>query len=381
MNILFFGVHYWDGTWFRKQQFAKRLSDRGHRVFYVEESVSIIRRKKTDKNLPFKTTIKKLNDNLYIVTPSAMFPYPLNYFTRSLYNLKLLYDVKKIFKRLNISDFLFWFTRPEHGTLLKKLDEKKIFDLCDDLPGYSKLDDDEKSYNKQMVFMRNSFKYSDAVIVSAIRIKEKYQSLTEREVIVIPNGHSINSSAKITIEIPQELQKIKKPIVGFIGTLFRFIDDKLLDFVISKRPEYSFIFVGGVEGYFPIDKLKNHPNVYLLGRKQQKEIPSFINAFDVCLNAFKIHDVNDSVNPVKVYEYLSNRKHVISSKMYSLMKEKIADYITFADDYDDFIKKLDYRLSGDFYNNIPKDLLDSYHWDNLFNSLVEKLKFIHGIDL
>ena len=64
MNILFFGVHYWDGPWFRKQQFAKRLSDRGHKVFYVEESVSIIRRNKSDRNLPFKTTMRKENEPL-----------------------------------------------------------------------------------------------------------------------------------------------------------------------------------------------------------------------------------------------------------------------------------------------------------------------------
>lgn len=381
MNILFFGVHYWDSPWFRKQQFAKRLSERGHKVFFVEESISIIRRKSSDKNLPFKSTIRKINDNLYIITPSAMFPYPLNYFTRSLYNLKILRDVKKFFKNLGVSDYMFWCTRPEHGTFLKKLRGKKIFDLCDDLPGYSKLDGDEKSYNKQMIFMRNAFKYSDAVIVSAVRIKEKYQHLTKNEVIVIPNGHSINSSENIKAQMPIELQSIKRPIVGFIGTLFRFIDDSLLEFVISRRPEYNFVFVGGVEGIFPIDKIKKYPNVYLLSKKPQKEIPAYISSFDVCLNAFKIHDVNDSVNPVKVYEYLANRKHVISSRMYSLEKERIAEYITFANDYDEYLNKLDAILSGDLVNNIPDEVLRSYHWDNLFVRLIQNLKTVHGIEL
>ena len=65
MNILFFGGHYWDrGSWFRKQQFALRLSKRGHKVFYVEDSVSMLKKKTGDKNKYFKTEIKQVDENL-----------------------------------------------------------------------------------------------------------------------------------------------------------------------------------------------------------------------------------------------------------------------------------------------------------------------------
>lgn len=380
MNLLFFGVHYWDSAWFRKQHFAKRLSDRGHKVFYVEESVSIVRRQKTDRNLPFKTTIRKENDNLYIITPSAIFPYPLNSFSRSLYNLKLLNDAKRIFKRENITDFNFWFTRPEHGTFLKKIEGIKIFDMCDDLPGYSKLAGDKKSYKQQMRFLKSAYKNSDIQIVSAVRIKEKYQQLSNKEVIVIPNGHSIKLDVMKEFSIPKDLKDIKKPLVGFIGTLFQFTDDTLLEYIISKRPQYSFVFVGAVEDSFPIEKIKKFSNVFLLGKRPQNEIHNYIKSFDVCLNTFKIHDVNESVNPVKVFEYLANRKKVISTRMYSLMKEKLADYIMFADDYDDFLKKLDNSLLGDAENKVPDKIIEEYHWDNIFERLLFQLKSIHRVD-
>ena len=65
MNIIFYGGHYWDtGAWFRKQQFAYRLSKQGHKVFYIEESKSFIHWKKGDRNFLFKTKITKKNDNL-----------------------------------------------------------------------------------------------------------------------------------------------------------------------------------------------------------------------------------------------------------------------------------------------------------------------------
>lgn len=381
MNFIFFGIHYWNSPWFRKQQFAKRLSDHGHKVFYVEDSVSIIRRKKNDINLPFKTTIREENKNLYIITPSAIFPYPLNYFTRSLYNFKILNDSKKFLRKKNIEDFIFWFTRPEHGTGLKRINGYKIFDLCDDIPGYSKLSGNNKAYKQHMNHLERALKNTDISIVSAVKIKEKYQKLTRNEMIVIPNGHSINLSSDLSFEKPKDLQNIKKPIVGFIGTLFQFIDSDLLEHIISKRPQYSFVFVGGVEGFFPIEKLKKYDNVYLLGRKPQNQIPSFIESFDVCINTFKIHEVNDSVNPVKVFEYLAHKKYVVSTKMYSLMQEQIAKHITFAENYDDFLLKLDEKLNGGKNNDIPKELIQAYHWDSLFRKLCQQIDAIHHLKI
>jgi hypothetical protein len=381
MNILFFGIHYWDSPWFRKQQFAKRFAERGHKVFYVEDSDSIIRRKKGDRNLPLRSTIRKENENLFVITPSALFPYPLNYFSRSLYNLKILNDCKRFLKKLGINEFMFWFTRPEHGTFLKGMNQIKIFDICDDIPGYSLLSGNMKRYKKHLFYLKNSLKHTDIAVVSAAKIKEKYQSLTQNEMIVIPNGHSINLNDEAKINLPSDIADIPKPRVGFIGSLFQFIDEDLLEFIISRRPQYNFVFVGGIEGYFPIDRIKKYPNTYLLGRKPQKEIPNYISAFDVCINPFKIHEVNDSVNPVKVYEYLAKKKVVVSVKMYSLMKENISKYVLFAENYDDFLKKLDSSLMDSKNNNIPDTVLQQYHWDNIFERLVIEIKDKHSLVL
>ena len=66
MNIIFYGGHYWNkGPWFRKQQFAKRLIDRGHKIFYIESSTSMVRKRKNDENFYFKTRVKKINSKLF----------------------------------------------------------------------------------------------------------------------------------------------------------------------------------------------------------------------------------------------------------------------------------------------------------------------------
>lgn len=382
MDILYYGGHYWnDGAWFRKQQFASRLSKRGHRVFYVEDAPSMIRKNKDHKNKYFKTILEKINNNLFIISPSAVFPFPRSNFFRKIYNIKLLNDVNKIFRNYNINNYLLWVNRVEFSTVFNKISSTKIIDICDDIPFYQKLTGDEKGYKSAVKFFNLAFKNADIPIVSAQKIKEKYKYLTDKEMIVVPNGHNI-MQRKISLGIPEELRKIPRPIIGFLGTLFQFTDDKLLEFLIKHRPNYSFVFVGHIEGSFPIEKINKYKNVYLLGKKPKEVIPSFVNAFDVCINPFKVHEVNDSVSPVKVFEYLALNKVVISTVMYSLMKEKISSYIEFAKDYEEFLFKIDEHVkTNNYINKIPHEVLDKYSWDGLFERMTTQIKEKYKIEL
>lgn len=383
MNILYFGGHKWEeGAWFRKQQFALRLSQRGHRVFYVEDAPSMIRRKKGDKNLLLKTTHKKINNNLHIITPSAVFPYPRNFKIRHLYNLKLMNDISKIFGREKIKEFILWASRIEISTVFKNLDNIKIIDICDDLPFYMKLAGDEKGFISTTHFFELAFSGADIPIVSAEKLREKYQYLTDKEIIVVPNGHNIQIKDIEEINIPEEIKKIPSPRIGFLGSLFQFTDDNLLEYMIKNRPNYNFIFVGGIEKGFPKGKIENYNNVFFLGRKPKEEIPGYIKGFDICINPFKVHEVNDSVNPLKIFEYLALNKFVISTKMYSLQKEEISKYVIFVGDKEEFLMKLDELIEKSKYNNnVDRDVINKYNWDFLFNKMLVSIKELYELDL
>ncbi|MBK7978540.1 MAG: glycosyltransferase [Ignavibacteriae bacterium] len=231
-------------------------------------------------------------------------------------------------------------------------------------------------------YLKLAYSNSNISIVSALKIKEKYQNLCSSEIIVIPNGHNIKINKSNNFEIPSEILQLNGPIIGFIGTLFRFIDEQLLEFIISKRPNYNFVFVGHTESNFPIDSIKRYNNVHLLGPKEKSEIPKYINSFDLCLNPFKVHEVNDSVSPVKVFEYLAMKKLIISTNMYSLRKEKVADYIIFADNYEQYLNEIDKTLTlTSKINNVPDSILENYSWDNLFAALVSKINSRNEIKL
>jgi len=225
-----------------------------------------------------------------------------------------------------------------------------------------------------MRYLKLAFHSSDISIVSAIKLKEKYQKFSKDEIIVIPNGHNIDLNKINSGIIPDDIKGIKRPIIGFLGTLFSFIDDKLLEYIISKRPNYNFVFVGGIESNFPVNKLTIYKNFIYLGKKPKEEIPNYINSFDICSNPFKVHEVNDSVNPVKVFEYLGMKKQTVSTEMYSLLKEDISKYIYFAKTKEEFLSLLDKILGMKSYvNNIPSHKIAFYHWDNLFEQLIKNI--------
>jgi len=386
MNILYYGNHYWDrGPWFRKQYFAKYLTERGHCIFFIEGSTSIMKHNKQLKNKLFKFSFEKINDNLYIITPPAYFPFPNSYFSRHLFYLKLVHNIKKLFKSLKIDDYLIWFNIINFSSVLHLLNARKIiFDLSDDIPLYFKLSNNEKAYKVHSKCLKKAYQQADIPITTACKLKEKYQYLTDKEIIVISNGHNldINSVHNKKFDIPADIKNIPRPVIGFIGTLFRFTDDELLDYCISSRPHYSFVFIGKHENGFPLSKIKKYHNVYILGEKPKNYIENYVNALDICFNPFKIHEVNDSVSPLKVFEYLALKKHVVSSCMYSLQKEDISKYIHFGKDYDEILNIIDSLVENrNYVNNIPDKELQKYHWYSLFMKLIGKINDNYDIEL
>jgi len=384
MDILFYGHHYWDrGPWFRKQYFASYLAKRDHRIFYIENSVSMLKWRPGMKNRLLKTHVTNPEKNVYVITPSAFFPFPNNYYMRHLFNLKLLRDIRRIFIRYEVNDFTLWFNLLNFSTVISRFKNRKIiFDMSDDIPLFFRLKGRERLYRSQMRLLKKAYASASIPVVTAKKIKEKYQQYSRNDIIVIPNGHNFTSFSTSKSPIPDDMKNIPGPRIGFLGTLFIFTDDRLLEYLITQRPHYQFVFVGMVQKKFPIERISKYPNVHLLGEKKKEEVGAYLDAMDICINPFKRHEVNDSVSPLKVYEYLAFRKPVVSTFMYSLQQERISKHIFFCQTHEAFLEKVDELVQkGDFLNPIPEEELMENSWKNLFEKLIKKIKDEYAYEL
>ena len=122
--------------------------------------------------------------------------------------------------------------------------------------------------------------------------------------------------------------------------------------------------------------------MHLLGEKEKEEVGKYLAAMDICINPFKRHEVNDSVSPLKVYEYLAFRKPVVSTYMYSLQQESISRYIHFCENKDTFLKKIDELVEeGSFINPIPEEELLDNSWESNVMKLIGGFKDRYGLEL
>lgn len=147
----------------------------------------------------------------------------------------------------------------------------------------------------------------DFVAVSSIYLQQKIAPL--RASTLIRNG--CESSLFSTVE---KKAAGGRPVAGYIGAIAEWFDIRLLAEVATLLPEWDFVLVGSHVGcdVGPIGDLKN---VELVGEVDYADVPSQLARFDVCMIPFQLTELTKATNPVKIYEYFSAGKPVVSTPL------------------------------------------------------------------
>jgi teichuronic acid biosynthesis glycosyltransferase TuaH len=118
----------------------------------------------------------------------------------------------------------------------------------------------------------------------------------------------------ISYEMPDDLKTLSGPIIGYVGALVSFrLDIKLLEKLVLKRKDWNWVFVGPEDEDFMASSLHKFPNVFFLGRKNEKELASYVSYFDVCINPQLVNEITIGNYPRKVDEYLAMGKPVVAT--------------------------------------------------------------------
>lgn len=112
---------------------------------------------------------------------------------------------------------------------------------------------------------------------------------------------------------PADLPADGRPIIGFVGALFEWIDWPLLLRAADALPDARFVFVGPHNQPQQIEALARRGNVRLLGPRPYDAVAAYVAAFDVCWVPFAAGHITRAANPVKIYEYLALGKPVVTT--------------------------------------------------------------------
>ncbi|MEA3445148.1 MAG: glycosyltransferase [Bacteroidota bacterium] len=117
------------------------------------------------------------------------------------------------------------------------------------------------------------------------------------------------------IEIPDDIQKIGKPIIGYIGYLTAMrLDIEVLEHIAKSHPEWNVVLIGPEDDVFKNSNLHNIKNVIFFGFRQLEQLPGYIKGFDIALNPQAINELTIGNYPRKIDEYLAMGKPTMGTK-------------------------------------------------------------------
>ncbi len=115
--------------------------------------------------------------------------------------------------------------------------------------------------------------------------------------------------------VPDDIQKINHPIIGYIGALFTLrLDMEIITHLAKQRPDWSIVLVGPEDEAFKASELHRLNNVHFLGSKNPAELPMYLATFDVAINPQILNEVTIGNYPRKIDEYLSMGKPVVATR-------------------------------------------------------------------
>jgi len=197
---------------------------------------------------------------------------------------------------------------------LLKNAESSIFDFSDD---FAELGYDQHS---KEIFKCNAEKYAkvaDMVLTVNEYIKNKYVHLNAR-MHVIRNGTNYENFDRTRYETIDSLERLKgnkNPIVGYIGTanLGR-IDSDLLDFLLQKRPNWQFVFIGPAHSNF-VERYTNCENVHIMKPVDYQDLPCYMRYFDAAFIPFRKNENTKGNDLLKLHDFLAMGKPIVSTEI------------------------------------------------------------------
>ncbi|EPZ44678.1 glycosyltransferase [Alicyclobacillus acidoterrestris] len=309
----------WDGIIARPHHLARQLASRGWPILFVEPPVTLIgpfrnpalRDRMLPKN-PIQDVERDTVGHIRILQPMTTLPFyhvarPVNRFNQRL--------LARQIRQHEAGPLVLFSNLPGSVDLIPWLRPIATFyDCVDDHGAFGGLtrSDVIESLEADMSYQ------SRAVFATADALVEK-MALYHNDVHLVPNAVELDHFRTAASATPHpELSDIKGPRVGFIGGIGAWLDFDFLHQLATSRSDVQFVFIGPVEA--DVSKIRSLPNVHFLGRKPYTALPQFLAGFDACLYPFANSKLTESVNPVKVYEYLAADKEVIATPTRELNK-------------------------------------------------------------
>lgn len=215
-------------------------------------------------------------------------------------------------------------------------------------------------------------KKADIIFTVSKALTETFKN--NRNVHWISNGVDIDFFEK-AIKKRKEGDLLK---IGYVGKIQDRVDFGLVEKCLQKYPKIKFIFIGPVYSQELVIKElgKKYQNISFMGDVHYSKLPGTMKELDIAIIPHYVDKFTESMNPLKLYEYLAAGKPVVTTGVAGTIG--ISKFV-FSGNDDAFIDQLDRVISmvtkcqidsNEVVNSIPEE----YFWNHKSGEILECMK-------
>lgn len=377
-TFVFLSTTDWDAPQFgSRQQIARRLVTRGHRVFFVEVPRAphsfISDPAGTCRVLQRLGRIRQISGGPVVYTPLPVLPVYYNPLVNALNQRLLCRYLRQALARLGWPIDVLWTYWPHTAYLIDQLQKRiAVYHCIDDFVAARyplvTVDSIARMEARQCRQVDLIFARTEGLTAAKRRFNPRTYFLPGGVDTVLFNP------AQVT-EPLTDLAPLASPRVGLAGTLDDRLDVKLLMHCAQRLTRVSFVLVGPVKRHrVHLGLLTRLPNVHLLPARAHVNIPAVVAALDVCLIPYRVNAYTEGLSPLKLYEYLAMGKPVVATDLPYLRRE--ATHIHLACTPEAFLAKIQMALAdppSKTQQHRWRAVAESYSWEYQVDAIEGRL--------
>lgn len=363
LDIIYFTLFPWENAYSSVSLSFTREFVKHNRVFYINHPYTVkdfvkgwkqplVKARKTDMllNRMRYETIPELPDVVAVQPPLTL---PINWLgPGKLYdrlfevnNQIILKTIKQVIKDYNLKNFIYLncFNPYYAGALPKEFGAKlSMYQCIDDMT--------EEAYTAKhgARVEEEAIRNSDVAFVTS-RNLHKLKKHLNPNLSILHNAVDISIFEKALerpLPRPKELEGAKGKIIGFTGNINEYrLDYPLFKMIAEQHPDKTLVLVGPLNSdcykEYGLDKM---PNLILTGGKHIRELPAFLQHFDVTIIPFLKNKLTASIYPLKINEYLAAGKPVVATN-FSEDIRSFADVVYIAENEKAFVQAINRAIA------------------------------------
>lgn len=297
MRILYFAPIPFDGLKQRPQYLAEGLA-KNHEVVYVEPTVSVMKYLLKGGERP-AGQLREAGRNLHVLRLSGWLTAHRS--LEAVTPLFCLAERLQLRKHLRWAELVWIGYAPWYG-LVKSFRGRIVYDKMDE----------DRSITRNRLLRRliegrepQLVERADLIFVTAQRF---YDALSPRKARVCLVKNALDP-ADVPQDAPPAADRVPgERVFGYVGMISHWFDMEAIRTILEADEGNRVVLVGPTE----IPRL-DHPRLQYVGAVPKAQVAGWIQMFDVCLYPFLKTPFLDTVDPVKIYEYLAQNKPVLAA--------------------------------------------------------------------